>query len=111
MKDLKFTPAPWRVATKEDNKHLSNDYNGVIALDGPRTNSPGFSITGCIGIDDAKLIASAPDMYALLKEAKECLEWIQLNPQVLTDPTDTNRQASLNEIKQVLSKINKLFES
>lgn len=62
---MNYTPAPWRVDL--DFKHTAIEYHQITALDGPRSDGPGFSITGCINIADAQLIASAPDLLEALR--------------------------------------------
>lgn len=82
-----YTPGPWRVSTKDEFVHTGKDYHQIIALDGPRSNGPGFSITGCININDAQLIALAPTLYEqhfkmleALKEIKENLSVRDVGP-------------------------------
>lgn len=67
--NTEHTPGPWRVLTKEEFKHTDDKYHCIIALDGPKSNAPGFSITGCISIHDARLIAAAPDLLQTLEDA------------------------------------------
>lgn len=72
---FKGTPGPWQVLTKEDNPHLIEcgraSYNGVRDkrigfLDSKEL--VGFGITGCMLIEDARLMAAAPDLFEALKE-------------------------------------------
>jgi hypothetical protein len=67
---MNHTPGPWRVNL--DFKHTDINYHQIIALDDFKKNGPGFSITGCIGIEDARLIAAAPD---LLKALEDIVIW------------------------------------
>lgn len=62
-----YTPAPWRVATKSEFKLTADYYHKIVALEDHHPKNPGFSITGCVDIHDALLIAAAPDLLESLK--------------------------------------------
>lgn len=73
--EFKGTPGPWRILTTEDNTHLvsdgANSYNGLRDvrlgfLDSEE--SVGFVVTGCMLVEDARLMAAAPDLFEALKE-------------------------------------------
>lgn len=78
---MSYTPAPWRVDL--DFKHTDIEYHQIVALDGPRSNAPGFSITGCINREDAQLIAAAPD---LLEALESLCSQIEMDCSIGSDP-------------------------
>jgi len=55
MSETKFTPGPWKIGAYE---------SGRMAVDGAN----GEEVTGYIDIEDAHLIAAAPDLYNALEE-------------------------------------------
>ncbi len=55
MNKTKFTPGPWKIGAYE---------SGRMAVDGAN----GEEVTGYIDIEDAHLIAAAPELYEALKE-------------------------------------------
>ena len=54
MSETKFTPGPWKIGAYE---------SGRMAVDGAN----GEEVTGYIDIEDAHLIAAAPELYEALK--------------------------------------------
>lgn len=82
MKNLKenTTPAPWVVATKEQEPLTMDNYHYIIANGGPSSHRKGFSFSAVISYDDALLISKAPDLLQLCEEMKEALNKIKTKP-------------------------------
>lgn len=94
------TPSPWVVSTKKDFAHTNDLYHQIVALDGPRIDAPGFTITGCIDIHDARLIAAAPDLLSACEYALSMLRSLEINT---GDKGDQAYQAIEEAIKKVKS--------
>jgi hypothetical protein len=67
--NTKHTPGPW-VLDDIAHSHVDADYHIIDAgkgyhLDGE--GSDGFNLSGCMSLDDARLIAAAPDLLAALE--------------------------------------------
>jgi hypothetical protein len=61
MSETKFTPGPWKIGAYE---------SGRMAVDGAN----GEEVTGYIDIEDAHLIAAAPDLYWILHQIATDIE-------------------------------------
>jgi len=76
----KHTPGPWVLDDLAHSHVVDADYHVIESgkgyhLDGEE--SDGFNVTGCISLDDASLIAAAPDLLAALERA---LSWLTSYP-------------------------------
>lgn len=66
---MKHTPGPWTVAPGRDKTHPHN-------VESRSPDCEGFDLARCVLIDDARLIAAAPDLLAALQYALERFECI-----------------------------------
>lgn len=57
---MKHTPGPWTVAPGRDKTHPHN-------IESRSPECDGFDLARCVLIDDARLIAAAPDLLAALR--------------------------------------------
>lgn len=74
LRDLKFTPPPWRVQTKEEFHLTEDNYHSIVAGNGFfEDEDRGFNLTSYITNDDALLISRAPEMLEKLKKAEDAL--------------------------------------
>jgi len=76
--DSGHTPGPWRLddPTAFDHREslINDDYHFVDAGDGFHAqNGNGFGLSGFMSIDDARLIAAAPDLLEALIYARRHL--------------------------------------
>lgn len=73
--ETKLTPGPWRVSDSEGINYETADehYHYVCAGDGVYAKGKhiGFELSGCMSIDDARLIAAAPELFEALKQLRD----------------------------------------
>ena|SRR5690349_19292963 len=79
--NTKFTPGPWETRpAHETNEMLEKDntYHRITSGEGYRdaTTGHGFEVTGFMNAANARLIASAPEMFELLEEVSPLIDEI-----------------------------------
>lgn len=67
------TPGTWRLDPPEMS-HVTEERYHAIAAGARHLGEPGFCITGILSIEDARLMAAAPDLLAALQD---CLTYLE----------------------------------
>jgi hypothetical protein len=78
------TPGPWRLDGEYHGDMVEDGYHFIDAGDGFHSDDrdTGFSISGCISHENARLISAAPDILAALKAI--CSEFSQGHPLIVS---------------------------
>lgn len=78
MSEFKGTPGPWVLDAEHfgNINHISHEYHFIEAGCGFINNATGkgFSISGCIFTEDARLITAAPDLLEALQNMVEAYQ-------------------------------------
>lgn len=74
---MPHTPGPWKLdppsMSHVTSGSLGEGYHAIVAGQGSNYRGlHGFTITQFMGVDDARLIAAAPDLLAALKSLDDC---------------------------------------
>jgi hypothetical protein len=83
---MSHTPGPWKLDDfgRYDASLLTGDYHAVSAGNGYHAdgeNGTGFGLTGFLEMEDARLIAAAPQLLEACKavliafERNDCIDW------------------------------------
>jgi len=84
MSKIRHTPGPWRVSDDDEgNGGIADDWYHFIEAGAGLCSPPkylGFEISGCMSMQDARLIAAAPELLEALQMITDrAEEWINLN--------------------------------
>ena len=98
---MSFTKGPWRIGTEKDDMGTEPDFP-IVSDAGGIKGLPWF-VAAVWNSDwtptnaaNARLIAAAPDLYAALKEAEACLDYVGVRDEGIDfDRVDNARTSAL----------------